>query len=227
MITKDGKNYIFSGKSRSGKTAKAVLLEAVLNKPFVIAWDPDAQWCDLKGFKKVTSIIQLREIAKAGRKGKYAFVSNRDLKTDFEKVCSQVFHYAYFYGESLFIAEELADVTGSGKAGPEWGKVVRRGLKRSLSIIAISQRWQEADKTALDNATEAFIFAPATLKGAKYLNEMIDIPVTVISQLQRFQYVHWVSFEGYKTEFLPFAKPLTGGNHEKILVKQQSNRKSM
>lgn len=207
MITQDGKIFIFSGKTRSGKTAKAVLLEKALKKPFVIAWDPDAQWCDLPGFKKITSIVQLREIVKAGKRGKYAFVCNGDLKADFEKVCACVFHYAMFFGESLFIAEELADVTGSGKAGPEWGKVVRRGLKRGLSIIAISQRWQEADKTALDNASEAFIFAPATVKGAKYLHEMIGLPVTVITELQRFQFVHWVSFDGYKTEFLPFAKP--------------------
>lgn len=52
MITQDGKIFIFSGKTRSGKTAKAVLLEKALKKPFVIAWDPDAQWCDLPGFKK-------------------------------------------------------------------------------------------------------------------------------------------------------------------------------
>jgi hypothetical protein len=207
MITQDGKIYIFSGKTRSGKTAKAVLLMQALKKRFVIAWDPDAQWCELKGFKKITSIIQLREIVKAGKVGKYAFVSNRDLKADFEKVCACVFHYAYFFGESLFIAEELADVTSSAKAGPEWGKVVRRGLKRGLSIVAISQRWQEADKTALDNASEAFLFSPATAKGAKYLHEMLGVPVTVITELQRFQYVHYVSFEGFKTEFLPFAKP--------------------
>lgn len=207
MITKDGKIYIFSGKSRSGKTARAAMLEKALAYQTVFAWDPEAQWCEVKGFKKVTSIQQLRELVKAGKRGKYAFVCNGDLKQGFEQMCACVFHFAMFYGNALFIAEELADVTTTAKAGPEWGKVVRRGLKRGLSIFAISQRWQEADKTAIGNASEAFIFAPATAKDAKYLADMFNLPVQDIGGLQQFQFVHWQSFKPYTVDYLPFARP--------------------
>ncbi|HEY1022553.1 MAG TPA: hypothetical protein VGE06_09605 [Flavisolibacter sp.] len=207
MITQDGKIYIFSGKSRSGKTALAALLVKSLKIKTVFAWDPEAQWCNVPGFVKVTSIQKMRDLVMAGKGGRYAYVCNGDLKEGFEQLCAVAFHWAMFKGdgESLFIAEELADVTTSAKAGPEWGKLVRRVLKRQMSIIAISQRWQEADKTAIGNASRAYIFKPVP-KDAAYVAGAFGLDVASVAALEQFHYIEWKDYGKPEAKWLPWAK---------------------
>lgn len=205
MKTQDGKIYIFSGKSRSGKTAKARLLMEALRHDVVFCWDPEGQWCELPGFQKVTSINQLMKWVIAGKPGRYAFVSNGDLKADFEKLCAVAFHWATFRGGGLFIGEEMADVTSSAKAGPQWGKLIRRCLKRGMSVIAISQRWQEADKTALGNASEAYIFKPVP-RDAAYVSGVFGLQLQEVSALEQFQYIHWTDYGEPVKDVLPWAK---------------------
>lgn len=206
MITNDGKIYIFSGKARSGKSAKAALLEKALKYKTVFAWDPEAQWCDQPGFKKITSIIQLREIVKAGKVGKYAFVCNGDLRAGFEKMCACVFHWGMFFGPALYIAEELSDVTSTAKAGPYWGMLIRRVLKRGVSVFAISQRWQESDKTAIGNYSEAFIFKP-TPRDESYVAAVFGLPLQEVVSLRQFEFIHCLDYGEAERGFLPFAKP--------------------
>ncbi|MGC3976451.1 MAG: hypothetical protein QM771_19020 [Nitrospira sp.] len=70
-----------------------------------------------------------------------AFLPMGDLQDDFNFWCEAIY-YAGRYVEPLdAIAEELADVSTPGKAPLHWGILVRRGLKRGITIYAISQRW--------------------------------------------------------------------------------------
>jgi hypothetical protein len=190
------KIYIFSGASQTGKTTKAINLMQTIGNKTVFAWDIEAQFCELKGFKKITDIRELGAIVKRGEAGKYAFVCKGDIKKGFEQFCACVFHFAEYFGACTCIAEELADVTSQSKAGDYWGMCVRRGLKRGLSIIAISQRWQEADKTAIGNANEVFIFAPSTKKDAVYLADTVSVTVQELLELKPYEYMHWVKFQG-------------------------------
>lgn len=147
----DGKIYCFSGRSRSGKTARALQLvkEVGAGAP-VLVWDVEAQWCQLKGFLKVTSMVQFKKLIMSGTRKNIAFVDvSGDLKAAFELFCMCCFHYAQHFGRCMVVAEELADVEQAGKASPFWGMLNRRCLKRGMSIVAISQRWQEADKPRL------------------------------------------------------------------------------
>lgn len=207
MKTEDGKIYILSGASRTGKSAKAVELLKQINSKTVFVWDIEAQWCELPGFKRVNTLKQLKKIALSGKPGKYAFVSDGvDIKGDFDNFCACVFCYAQDFGECLCVAEELADVTTVSKAPQWWGMLNRRGLKRSLSIIAISQRWQEADKTALGNATEIFIFTPSSFDDAAYIARKISQPAQAVMDLKQFHFMHWVKFRGVMQGKLAFAK---------------------
>jgi hypothetical protein len=198
--------YVFSGASQTGKTTKAKQLIASLKCDAVFCWDVEAQWCELAGYKKVTSMLEIKQICKDGKKGKYAFVySGADMKKAYEELCACVFHFIQFYGDkykTCFVGEEQADVTSASKAAPRLGMLIRRGLKRNLSIIAISQRWQEADKTSLGNCHEVFIFAPPNTDDAKYLGKKFSIDVADIMKLKPFEYIHWVKFNGYSVKKL-------------------------
>lgn len=207
MKTVDGKIYIFSGASRTGKSAKAVQVVNALKAKAVFVWDIEAQWCALPGYKKVTSLAELKKIVKEGRAGKFAFVYvGVDMQEGFNLFCACVFHYAQYFGECVCVSEELADVTTVAKAPQYWGMLVRRGLKRGLSIIAISQRWQEADKTAIGNASEMFIFTPSTMKDAAYIASTIGQAANEVSQLPQFSFMHWVKFKGVSVGKLTFKK---------------------
>lgn len=89
------------------------------------------------------------------------------------------------------IAEELADVTSPGKAPAAWGALVRRGLKRGVTLYAISQRWAEADKTALGNASEFVIFRQSSADDVRYLVKKTRLPGAEIDRLAPLEFVRY------------------------------------
>lgn len=206
LQTTDGKLCIMSGASRSGKTAKTVRL--VRGFATVFVWDIEAQWCKERGFRRV-NLTQLRDAVVAGKKGRFAFVPmpgrDNDLKGLFDKFCALVLHYGQYFGECAAVAEELADVTTVAKAPTHWGMLVRRGLKRGISLFPISQRWAEADKTAIGNATDFFLFRCATGDDAAYMAKKTGLPVSRIAALKKLEYIHFDSIEekitGHKLTF--------------------------
>lgn len=191
LKTTDGEIFIYSGRSRSGKTAKCWLDVSEGGFKTIFVFDIEAQWYLMEGFKKITNMADLKKICLSGEKGRFAFVPNGELKTKFENFCRLVFHYASYFGKCAIIAEELADVTTTSKAPPYWGAVCRRVLKRGASVYAISQRWAEADKTAIGNASKIFIFQPATMSDAKYLAEKVNMFDSEIFNLNynTYQYI--------------------------------------
>lgn len=188
LKTEDGRNVIISGKSRCGKTSKVVELVAGFETVFV--WDIDDQWSKLPGYKRFTSLPQLFEYIKAGRKGRLAYVSNHpDMKTDFDKFCKVVFYYGRKFGRCAVVPEELSDVTTLGKAPHNWGILIRRGLKRGISMFPISQRWSEADKTAIRNASEYYCFMQEG-DDVAYMAKATGIPFESLAALNKFEFIH-------------------------------------
>lgn len=189
LKTIDGRLCIIGGSSRCGKTTHTLKLI----KPFktVFVWDIEAQWCNQAGFKKITSLVELKKIVQSGKAGRYAYVSGGNIKAEFELFCKCVFHYGAFFGECAVVAEELADVTTTAKAPESWGILCRRGLKRSISIFAISQRWAEADKTALGNATDFYLFRMSSGDDIKYMARKTRVSVEVLESLNAFEFAHY------------------------------------
>lgn len=186
MKTDDGRLYVVAGASRTGKTAWTS--RQVRGAPRAMAWDPEAQWCDLPGWRKVSTRAELWEYAQKPGSYKVAFVPGPDMRTDFDFWCECVFYAGRFRGPLVAVAEELADVTTPAKAPGAWGILLRRGLKRGITIYAISQRWAEADKTAIGNASAFVCFA---MRGddVDYMARKTRIPV---EKLQRLQALEWV-----------------------------------
>lgn len=189
MKTKDGKLYVVGGASRSGKTAW--VKQQVEPSKRVCAWDPEDQWSQLPGWIRVTSRVQLAQVLQ--RKGplKVAFVAGGKLAEEFDFWARVVF-YALRYVEPLdTIGEELADVSNPSRAPAHWGILLRRGLKRGGNIYAISQRWAEADKTAMGNASAFVIFRQATGPDAAYMARYTRVPVADINALPALSYVFY------------------------------------
>lgn len=186
MKTIDGELNVIAGASRSGKTAWT--LRQVKAKKRIIAWDPEDQWSQVRGFTKITTRAALLAAIKRPGPLKLAYVAGGDLKAEFDFCCACVM-YAGRYVEPLdFIAEELADVTTPSKAPGNWGILLRRGLKRGITIFAISQRWAEADKTAIGNATRYVCFSMGG-EDVFYMHRKTLIPVEQLGALKALEFV--------------------------------------
>lgn len=186
MLTNDGRLIVVSGASRSGKTAWTA--RQVRPAKRAIAWDIEAQWCDLPGWKKITTRADLFRAVQRPGPARLAYVARGDVRSEFDFWAGCAKYWGEFFGPCVAVAEELADVTTPAKAPGNWGMLLRRGLKRGVTIYAISQRWAEADKTALGNASE-FVCFRATGDDVAYMARKTRIPERELESLQPLEFI--------------------------------------
>jgi hypothetical protein len=186
MKTDDGMLYVVSGASRCGKSTQVARMMAHSRR--AVAWDPEAQWCDQPGWRKITTRKALLAAIQSPGHMRLAYVAGGDLKQEFDFICGCVMFAGRHIAALDFVAEELADVTTPSKAPGNWGILVRRGLKRGINIYAISQRWAEADKTAMGNASVYVVFASRG-EDVNYIHRKTLIPLDELISLQKFEFV--------------------------------------
>lgn len=186
MKTNDGRLYVIAGASRSGKTAWTKRQAAKRRRIF--AYDPEAQWCELPGWRKVTTRAELLAAAQRPGAARVAYVPGGDLKQEFDFFCGCVFYSTRYVEPTDAIAEELADVSTPAKAPGNWGILLRRGLKRGGNIYAISQRWSEADKTAVGNASMYVCFSMGG-DDIIYMARKTRIPEAELEALKPLEFV--------------------------------------
>lgn len=189
LETEDGRLCVIAGASRSGKTAWT--LRQVKGLPRVAVWDVEDQWSKQRGFHRVTSRAALLAAMSKPGAARVAYVAGGDIKTEFDFWAGCVFHWARYYGAAVAVAEELADVTSQAKAPGNWGIMLRRGLKRGLSIYAISQRWAEADKTAIGNASEFVLFRMSSGDDVAYMARKTRVAVADLEGLKPLEFVRY------------------------------------
>lgn len=194
MKTQDGRLYVIAGASRSGKTAWTK--KNVGKARRVFAWDPEAQWCELPGWKKVTTRAQLLAATQAPGPQRVAYVAGGSLQAEFDFWAGCVMYAGRYVAPLDAIAEELADVTTPSKAPGNWGILIRRGLKRGITIWCISQRWSEADKTAVGNASDFVIFRQSSGDDVRYLARKTRVAEIEINDLIPLQFVHMDALTG-------------------------------
>jgi hypothetical protein len=185
MKTVDGRLYVVSGASRCGKSTQVARMAGKSRR--IAAWDPEAQWCDLPGWRKVTTRKELLAAMQTAGHMRIAYVAGGDLKDEFDFMCGCVMFAGRHIAPLDFVAEELADVTTPSKAPGNWGILVRRGLKRGINIYAISQRWSEADKTAMGNASYYIVFTTRP-KDVKYVANSTGLDVEQLKTLAPFEF---------------------------------------
>lgn len=189
MQTLDGRLFVVGGASRSGKTAWVRKHSAKTRRIF--AWDPEDQWAQLPGWVRVTSRQELLEMAKKKGSMKVAFVAGGKIADEFDYWARAVMYAGRYVEPLAAIGEELADVTSVSKAPGGWGILLRRGLKRSITIYALSQRWSEADKTAVGNATDFVLFRQSSADDVRYLARKTRVPEEEINALQPLEFVQY------------------------------------
>lgn len=188
MKTVDGRLIVVSGSSRCGKST--MVAKSVKTVKRAVAWDPEDQWSKEAGFRKITSRKELLAAIQTPGHMKLAYVAGGDLKEEFDFLCGAVMYAGRYIAGLDYIAEELADVTTPSKAPGNWGILVRRGLKRGITMWAISQRWAEADKTAIGNASEYVCFMPRQ-GDLKYVADKTGVPMDDLATLQPFEYIRF------------------------------------
>lgn len=194
MKTDDGRLVVVAGASRSGKTA--YVRKRTAGAVRVIAYDPEDQWSQIRGWRRVTSRAALLEAIQGRGALRVAYVPGGDLVAEFNFWAGCVMYAGRYVDSVDAIAEELADVSSPGKAPGAWGVLVRRGLKRGITIYAISQRWSEADKTAFGNASEYVVFRQSSLDDARYIARKTGIDEAQIWALSPLQYIRKDAYSG-------------------------------
>lgn len=194
LETLDGRMIVIGGASRSGKTAYTV--QQISKAARVIVWDVEDQFSKLPGFKRITTQPELlKAVMKPGR-AKLAFVASGDIKKNFDFWAAAVFFWGKHFGGCVAVAEELADVTNSAKAPGHWGILLRRGLKRGITIYAISQRWAEADKTAFGNASEFVCFRMSSALDMEYVSKRTRIGMGGLESLKPLEFIRFDAATG-------------------------------
>jgi hypothetical protein len=173
------------GNSGTGKSS--TIKEKLERAPRVIAFDPDDEYSEIRGFIRCENANELLTAVKNHRlrTAKIAYVAEG--KKAFEFFCD----VAFLWADCFCIAEEIADVTTPAKAPPSWGRLIRRGRKRGILIAAVTQRPAEADKTILANAAYIRVHALGRDNDRKAIAAEIGVPVEEIAKLKPLDYLQF------------------------------------
>jgi len=195
------------GNSGTGKSSH--IKEKIEKAPRVIAFDPDDEYGALSGFVRVTSARELLDVilAHKNKSLKIAFVAEGIKAFGFWADC------VFAWRNCVAVAEEIADVTTTGKAFPSWGRLIRRGRKYGIQIIAVTQRPAEADKTILCNAAVIRTCALGRDADRQSIAKEMGVKVTDLASLKPLD---WVEF---KRADLSLIKSRLGTKRVEILRK--------
>lgn len=178
---------MITGKTRSGKTQAA--LRQAANETRLIVFDyPGRDWPQER-CERIVGIPALCErLAEVqGGPARISFQGKLDSKP-FGRWASVSLAWAQFAPVTI-VAEELADVVHPGKAPSGWGELVRGGLAYGVTIIGITQRIQETDKSIFGNATTLRIFRTGHREDSKYIAKHTGIAVDDIESLKALEYL--------------------------------------
>ncbi|WP_425628534.1 hypothetical protein [Vibrio neptunius] len=173
------------GASGSGKS-HYVKQKVKLHKRALI-WDPDDEYGEVPNLITVSQASDLISLIQQSD-AKVRFVPRSMDGKYLEKCFEFVSLSAFIWGNCLLVAEEIADVTTPSKALNGWGTVLRRGRKRGVKVMAVSQRPAEADKTIF---TQARIIRTGRLDGEGDIKRVADnmrIPADLVGQLGKLEF---------------------------------------
>ena len=195
----DGRIIAVSGMSRSGKTSYCVRELRAFDR--LALWDADDELWSRCNAVRVTSaaefVQKLRNVGSGALRISYVprNLDRKGLGKAFSLWARAAFAWGVDFGPCAVLADELADVSNAGKAPDGWGQLIRRGMKHGLHVYAVSQRWQEADKTTLGNCAKLIAFRANNALESQYLaqrfrgvtsQELEDLPMLQYVELDRW-----------------------------------------
>ena len=153
-----------------------------------LIWDPDDEYGDIPNIRTCKKASQVIELMSAGD-ARIRFVPQAMDSKTLEKCFEFMSLAAFIWTQCLYVGEELADVTTPSKAANGWGTVLRRGRKRGVKVMGVSQRPAESDKTIF---TQAKTIRCGRLDGEGDIARIaanMRVPKEMISQLGELQYL--------------------------------------
>ncbi|MBY7884077.1 DUF87 domain-containing protein [Vibrio fluvialis] len=175
------------GASGSGKSY--YVKQIVKGWKRALIWDPDDEYGEVPGVitarttSEVTKLMERKEV-----RIRYVVPAATE-KSTLEKCFNFVSLAAFIWGNCLLIGEEIADVTTPSKAAGGWGTALRRGRKRGVKVVGVSQRPAECDKTLF---TQARHIRTGRLDGEgdkKRLADTLGVPVEWVKQLGPLEFL--------------------------------------
>jgi hypothetical protein len=128
--------------------------------------DPDNEY-GADGAVRVLAVPTLAELARLSldpkmTAGWFRFVPSDDRALAIRQVsflCGLVWIWSTrLKRDSLLLVDELAEFTAANEAPAAWRRIVKRGRKQGVSVLAASQRPAEIDKTIFSNASRIRVY---------------------------------------------------------------------
>lgn len=188
--TNDAKIWAVIGASGTGKGLWFKQQLKRIKPARLVAWDFMNEYQEAA--REVNSLEALRRaMVKAGEAGplRLRYVpkgsGEKALRKEFETLCELV----YAWGNCVFIAEELANVTTPGWAPAAWRKMTTSGRHAGVHIVGFTQTPALVDKTFLGNANFVHVCALRETPHRQYVAQKIDVPLADVVALQKFEWI--------------------------------------
>jgi hypothetical protein len=172
----DGEIITVTGCSGSGKTIWA--MRAVAPAARLLVWDSHLQWSS-HGCRGLKTIAELARACSTREPAHLAYTGPLDA---FDAFCRVALCWVKL-ARATVVIEELAEVTTPGKAPPGWGELVRWIRKLGGSLVVLTQRPQESDKTSLNNSMRIVVHACSGRTDARYMAAVIGVDQAAIESL--------------------------------------------
>ena len=189
MLIKSNERVFICGKTRSGKTYFARSLIRGFKK--YIIYDPDLEYSEI-GFV----VHNLSDFKRAvSEKSKIVYQPKSYGQEEFIEVCRFIFENLT---NVLFAVDEIADLAPNNAIPQEYALIIRRGGKRGIGSIAITQRIAECHKTPIAQAEHIISFYQFLENDVKRLKDHIGEEAEKTKELQKH---HFLYFTNNKIEF--------------------------
>lgn len=177
------------GASGTGKGLWIKQQLAAIQPPRLVCWDFKNEYGDYARPVETLDGIR-RAMLKAGAgplRVRYLprGAGEKNVRKEFEALCELV----YAWGQCVFIAEELSNVTTPGWAPAAWRKMTTSGRHEAVHIIGATQNPALVDKTFLGNCTLVHVCALREYPHRMYVARSIDAPLQSVTDLQQFEYI--------------------------------------
>ncbi len=193
-----------TGKSATLKMELAAIAAAP-RRPWGILVDPDAEYggivnalsADLKTISQISLLPGIRgarqEFPGGGGAGWFRFVPSEDRRTgirQFSYLCTLAWIWATkMKRDTLLLVDELAEFTAANEAPPAWRRLVKRGRKQGISVLAASQRPAEIDKTIFSNASRIRVYRLGYDADQAAAAAALGIGRTAVAELQGHEFL--------------------------------------
>lgn len=185
--TRECEHEAVFGASGSGKSY--YVKQIVKKWARALIWDPDNEYGEIPNIRTARTPAEVMQYINSGGNVRVRYVPLTIDRKTLEKCFDFISLAAFIWGNCLYVGEEIADVTTPSKGVGGWGTVLRRGRKRGVKVIGVSQRPAECDKTLF---TQARYIRTGRLDGEgdkARLANTLGVPLEWVKQLGNLEFL--------------------------------------